>query len=209
MMDKAINELKTCSIEQLMDDKFIADLIRGVGLHGDPRVIHVYPKSEHVYLKDNGMLQIPQQLADMLIYLSDKKIKKYLEVGTFNGMTTIFITAYLSRFNPDMQTLTIDNLRILDNPYSHLNIRQHVGTSNGYMGTQSDFCFIDGDHGLEWLKKDYENVGKSARICGFHDILESEEVVGKPVNTKIFWESIKKPSSIEFTAGGRMGIGIL
>jgi len=208
-MRDIIEVIRDSQLDLLTDKEYVCSLIREYGLHNDPRVNHMYGKFDQDYLVSEGMIQIPEQLAGALIYLSDYLIDKYLEIGTFNGRSTLFITAYLTRFNPGLETLTVDNLRVFQNTYQHLNIIQHLGTSDDLKGRQSDLCFIDGDHSINWVKRDYENVGKSAKICMFHDILETEIVNGGRRDVKEFWQSIKRPTSKEFTDGGRFGIGIL
>ena len=40
------------------------------------------------HLSNNlGLWQIPEELADLLVFLSDKEIKNFLNIGTFNGLT--------------------------------------------------------------------------------------------------------------------------
>ena len=208
-MRDVIEVIRDIDINLLTNEKFVIDLIREYGLHNDPCVNNLYGKENQPYLVSEGILQIPKQLASVLIYLSDFVIDTYLEIGTFNGKSTLFITAYLTRFNPDLKTLTVDNARVFQNPYKHLKITQLLGTSDDLKDTPSDLCFIDGDHSLEWVKRDYENVGKSAKIRMFHDILETKSVNNNDMDVKNFWQSIKRPLSKEFTDGGRLGIGIL
>lgn len=208
-MRDIIEVISNTDIKHLTDKKFVSDLIREYGLHSDPLITQAYGEKNQDCLVSEGMIQIPEQLAGALIYLSTFSVKDYLEIGTFNGRATLFITAYLTRFNSDLETLTVDNLRVFTNPYPYLKIVQHLGTSDDLKGRKSDLCFIDGDHSLRWIKRDYENVGRLAKICMFHDILETKSVNNNDMDVKNFWQSIKRPTSKEFTDGGRFGIGIL
>jgi len=208
-MIDVIETLQKSEIEKLQDRSFLLSLIREYGIHNDSRISHMYGKENIPYLVQNGMLQIPEQIADALLYLSGKEIHQYLEIGTHNGKTTAFIVAYLTRFNPELKALTIDIHRRWSNPYKHLRIVEVEGTSDDWKGFQSDLCFIDGDHSIEWVKRDYENVGQYAQICMFHDIVEEGGIGNGKMDVKEFWGSIKKPTSLEFTTHGRMGIGIL
>lgn len=204
-----IEQLLTQPLERLRDPKFVADMVREVGLHQDPKAEALFGKHNIPYMRVDGMLQIPEQLADALIYLSDKEIIQYLEIGTFNGLTTAFITAYLTRFQPQFRCMTVDLTRKYNNTNPNLRIVSVLGTSDDWRGFVSDLCFIDGDHSMKWVEKDYDNVGLSARIVMFHDILEDTKIGSHPMDVKAFWQKRKRPTSHEFTQGGRMGIGIL
>lgn len=208
-MRDIIEVISNTDIKHLTDKKFVANLICEYGLHNDHLITDSYGEHNQDYLVSEGMLQIPEQLAGALVYLSNYVINTYLEIGTFNGKSTLFITAYLTKFNPGLETLTVDNLRAFTNPYPHLKITQHLGTSDDLKGRQSDLCFIDGDHSGDWVRRDFENIGKTAKICMFHDILETEIVNNCRRDVKEFWQSIKRPTSKEFIQGGRFGIGIL
>ena len=50
-------------------------------------------------------------------------------------------------------------------------LRYLVGkTSFDFADESFDAVFIDGDHSFEWAWADYQNVGRSAKICGLHDV---------------------------------------
>lgn len=168
--------VKSHSLEQLRSVPIVEGIIKQCGLHNDDRITSHYGV-EDKYFVDGGMLQQPRQLAEAMVYLSDKNIKKYVEIGTFNGTGTVFMASYLSMFNP-LETITVDNLRSI-NPHDLLRlenegikIKQILGTSDNIKGEKSDLCFIDGDHHYDWVVRDYENVGKPARIVMFHDIID-------------------------------------
>jgi hypothetical protein len=121
------------------------------------------------------MLQQPRQLAEALLFLDDKKINTYFEIGTFNGVATCLISAFLIRNNPEFRGTTIDNLRVIDGDLYHFltdscDVAVANGISDNYKQSVHDLVFIDGDHTYEWISRDYENVGKYAKYCMFHDI---------------------------------------
>jgi hypothetical protein len=119
------------------------------------------------------MLQLPPQLAACLVDLSEYPIHSYCEIGTFNGVATCFVVAYLQRFNPAMRAVTVDIERQFTASVSVaelLPLSYHLGTSDDFRGQAFDLCFIDGDHTLPWVARDYNNVGRISRFCLFHDI---------------------------------------
>ena len=76
--------------------------------------------------------------------------------------------------------------------------------------------FIDGDHNYSSVKLDYENVGKNAKICVFHDIFDDFISNDISLNGGVpkFWNEIKNEKNyIEFNSSKKikniMGIGVL
>lgn len=79
-----------------------------------------------------------------------------------------------------------------------------------------DAAFIDGDHELRGVTRDWKNYGKMARIVAFHDVgWERPEgyANSKAVEVPDLWNELKtKYRSQEFmdrSTGGNMGIGVL
>lgn len=210
----AIEMIKNSSVDQLRDEAYLINIIKTWGVIND-QVINF---GSDEYRSPFGLFQQPEQLAPALIYLSTKGIKKYLEIGTFIGSSTTFISIYFSRFNK-LHTLAIDlnhnyeeELLRLANQFALVEF--HRGTSDDIKGYMSDLCLIDADHKYESVKQDYENVGKTAEICMFHDINDEGTVKDRDGSGTVkFWNEIKRPESIEFTKHplglNVMGIGIL
>jgi len=207
--DLLINSTK----EQLRDKDHLIKIIKIWGIIDDPVINFGYNNCRF----QNGLFQQPEQLAPALIYLSKKKIKRYLEIGTFIGSSPTFISIYLSRFN-ELSTLAVDrdnnydqNLLNLANKYSKVEFLK--GTSDDIKGYKSDLCFIDADHKYQSVKNDYQNIGGTAKICMFHDINDEGTVKDRDgIGTVRFWNEIKKPEYLEFKDHplglNVMGIGI-
>lgn len=174
---------------------------------------NIYCHEYEKYLnKTTGIWQFPDELADFLIYLKDKNIKTFLNIGTYNGITFNFISNYLNLFN-DVKCISID-------AFDHAPIKKDnyvytIQTSDDYINKTFDLVFIDGDHSYEWVKRDYENVGIYAKYCAFHDVedefIKNDETLNGGVYR--FWEEIKGYKYLKFTSNKKikpiMGIGLL
>jgi len=219
-----LNIIKASSLEHLRDRDFVEMIICSIGLHNDPDRNFVYTGKYRKFMTEHGMLQQPRQLAEALIWLSDKNIRTYLEIGTFNGVCTGLIHGYLARFVPHFTTTTIDITeryyhhyvremkKRYDTPLSSINFI--IEDSNNVKGLGDDLVFIDGDHSYKQVVVDYNNVGKTAKYCMFHDICDSWQKNGNDGGSLTFWNEIKKDKKYyEFTYNPTddkyFGIGIL
>jgi len=79
-----------------------------------------------------------------------------------------------------------------------------------------DAVFIDGDHELVGVTRDWKNYGKMSRIVGFHDVGWIKPVVyndSKVVRVPELWDSLKTKyrheEFIDYSTGSTMGIGVL
>ena len=210
---EGLNKLATLPISQLKEAFRIAEIIRTIGLSFDPRNLY---GEDNVYMNHSrwGLWQCPEQLAPLLVKLSDFEINSWCEIGTFKGWTTTFVTAYLKRFNPQLSTITIDPINHQKDrtAWDELNIQYIEGCSEQLAGEKFDFCFIDGDHSANAVRQDFENLGRWARLCAFHDI--QEELCPDVVK---FWGTLKqkypRESISEYLHHSQnrkiMGIGLL
>lgn len=213
-ISQTTNLLVNSTKSQLRDKEYLINLIKMWGLINDPVINFGYDNCRC----NIGLFQQPEQLSPALIYLSQKKIKKYLEIGTFLGSSPTFISIYLSRFN-DLYTLAVDRdheydqyLLDLANKYSKVEFLK--GTSDDIKGYRSDLCFIDADHKYDSVQNDYQNIGMTAKICMFHDINDEGTVKDRDDSGTVrFWNEVKKSNSVEFKEHplglNVMGIGIL
>jgi hypothetical protein len=201
------------TLEELRNEEYLIKIIKLWGIIDDPVINFGYDDCR----SNIGLFQQPEQLAPALIYLSKKKIKNYLEIGTFIGSSPTFISIYLSRFNK-LHTLAVDRdnqyngtLLELANKFSKVEFLN--GTSNDIKEYKSDLCFIDADHKYESVKTDWHNVGKTAKICMFHDINDEGTVKDRDGSGTVkFWNEIKTLKCLEFKQHplglNVMGIGI-
>jgi hypothetical protein len=151
-------------------------VIREVGLVPIPEAERTYgDDAEFMNSSNQGMIQIPREFARYLLLLGESRPASYLEIGTFNGATACLAAAYLRRFHAEFRAVTAD-------VYPHFLFAREIQpllpwleyrvpcTSFGVGKEKFEAVFIDGDHSFEWAWADYQNVGRSARICAFHDV---------------------------------------
>ena len=208
--------IRTIDLVSLRNPQVVANLVRAFGIvqwgqevFGKDEIFK--NPSEHMA----GIYQTPDQISKALVYLSDFQINTYLEIGIFQGGNFFFVSEYLHRFNPYIRCIGIDPTSFLNDEIQNVVDREtFMATkkidSSAIPGQEFDLVFIDGMHTTEWVTKDWENVGKFAKICMIHDIQE-------PTCPDIveFWGKLKKSSkkqTLEFmdcTNNPTMGIGII
>lgn len=214
-----LNIIEKSTHEQLRSVPFLESIICGIGLHNDPSISMNYGEEYQKYLTQHGLIQQPRQLADALVFLSDKNIRSYVEVGTFNGICTGLITGYLTRFNPDFVCTTIDITERYHNDYraemeKRFNIFFQIEDSKKVFAENNDLVFIDADHNYSSVRSDYEQIGKTAKFCMFHDIVDSWQQTINDGGSLRYWEELKKGKKYyEFTYNPTkdkyFGIGII
>jgi hypothetical protein len=217
-----IRRIAMAPIEELRDPAQVSQLVRAAGLHFDERGAYG-SDSAFMNWQCDGLWQNPVQLGQCLAELSKHKIESFIEIGTSKGWTCSFIIAYLKRFNPGIQAVTVDpvpQFLLYEKVRTMLPLEYAAGkTSVNFKCQVFDLAFIDGDHSHPWLLKDYENVGRAAKIAMFHDI-NDDFVANKPGNeggVRRFWQELKQAEAdtadfFEFTDHSKgdnfMGIGI-
>lgn len=195
----AVRALESAPLELLYDAGFVAAEIRHAGLVHDPR---------NPYGADNrfmnsgpfGLWQIPSQLARCLVELSGYDLHGFIEIGTWSGWTVSFMAAYLRRFNPWLQVITVDtgdSWGLALRPAVPMHVCR--GTSADLSGRHFDLVFIDGDHSYAACAADYEHLGRHAPICMFHDINDRfvEGFPGNEGGVPRLWAEIKSGAAVD------------
>ena len=131
-------------------------------------------------------LNLKDGYEDLVYFLSKRKIKTAVEIGTFRGLTSCVISQYCDNLiTIDIENGLVENYetRQLVKKYPRrkaiwkeldiTNIRQVIINNNQEKADllkdiEYDFVFIDGDHSYEGVKYDYELVKECNQIL-FHD----------------------------------------
>jgi hypothetical protein len=196
-------------------EEVLAVVLRA-GLYDDGRVL--YSNKYRAAFSNVGIWQQPDELAAFLCFVQRYDVRSFLEIGTFHGQTFQLLSDFLTTLCPETQCCTVDLVKhpqcVPDSRY-----RYHLGTSADFKGQIFDLVFIDGDHSAAASRADYENVGRHARLCAFHDI--DDEFIARDYpdgGCPQTWREVKAEKAnthdiFEFVAADKpcrnMGIGLL
>lgn len=215
-----IRRIQSATLAELLSLDWLVGVLREVGLVPIPEAHVAYADEENfINASQQGIIQLPREFARWLQLAASHRPARYLEIGCFNGATASLATAFLSRFNPALEALALDiwpAFLFYEEVRGLISLRYEPGkTSFDFRGERFDAVFIDGDHSFEWAWADYQNVGRAAPLCAFHDVnnapyreLDLGGVCGA-------WELVKRiePDArfleiFEHPKGDRMGIGV-
>lgn len=176
--------------------------------------------------------QSQYELSSLIDLLRKYNVKRYLEIGaregdTFHEIVTLVKTDYALAVDLPGglwgKSSTKNNLSIAisDLKSRKYNVEAILGDSSSQeivsriqKMEKFDAIFIDGDHTLEGVTRDWENYKDMANIIIFHDIVghnEAEKVSNMKVEVPILWERLKKEyQHLEIVEdGSNMGIGVI
>lgn len=178
-LKKVIDRIASEDLEKLKDPSYLEfKLLPELGLND--RHMNQYPSSLHKYCGIGiDSWQYPNQFSKYLCYLSQLDIKNYVEIGCHKGGTFIITVEYLNRFNKIESALAIDNwpreiinsyCEYRDNVIYLTDSSQSDSFKTEFYKKRWDLVLIDGDHGYQAVKKDFEIVNGNSNYIAFHDI---------------------------------------
>lgn len=176
------------------------------------------------------VLQNTEEFKEFISVLRQEKVKSYLEIGSKYGGSLKWVAGSLPGIRLVSVDLPInsDALKILKGAVDELSADGYDATL--YVGDSTDphvitrvakhapfdAVFIDGNHTLPFVTKDWENYGPMARMIAFHDIgwdISKNEPRRPrlPIEAPILWEKLKtqyRYYEIKLDQGHN-GIGVL
>lgn len=181
--EESVDWLRHCDAEDLNEVDKLELAICKVGITHHKGFI--YDSRYEPYLNAYGCYQLPHEFAEFLLAISKEHVRTVFDIGTCSGYTAALLGVFLSRFS---DSVTVDSVDITRNTKHRqwiasvlrrngITISFIEGTSADFNGKSYDLCFIDGSHQYEWVKNDYNNVGRHSRLCAFHDIRFCEGVI--------------------------------
>ena len=170
-----IRQIQAATPAELRSLDWLVGVLRAVGLVPIPESEIAYEgEQDFINASQQGLIQLPREFARWLLLAAERRPARYLEIGCFNGATASLAAAFLGRFHPAFAALAIDvwpAFLFHAEVRSLVPLRYEVGrTSFDLRGEKFDAVFIDGDHSFEWAWADYQNVGRLAPLCAFHDV---------------------------------------
>ena len=189
---QVINNIIHATDEEIHNLKFLLDRINEFGI---TPLAWLQELDDKPIYTENGMIQVPGELASFCLFLSEQEIHTALEVGVYRGRSSYFICAVLYRMCPNLVYHMVDIADYLDGFEEFQQVlpclKKHIpNTTADFIAQQYDFVFIDADHSYEGSMADYLNVGQYAKkmVC-FHDIYahEYDSQKGGTVRT---WEEV-------------------
>lgn len=190
--------------------------------------------TEPLYLKD--VSQVPSELAALIAILQRERVTRFLEVGSRYGGSLWRIARALPKGslivsvdsgkgmggNKDGQ---LESLRACIHELCVLGYDTHLIEADSQLQdtVQSvasfapfDAAFIDADHELKGVRRDWLNYRKFAPIIAFHDVgwvkpanYQNSKVVEVPQLWNELRDLYRSETFIDHSTGRTMGIGVL
>lgn len=232
-------EVQRANCEQLGEVAFVRAIVervgltpdsRGAALYGDEAAKKMVVAPSRAARKKVGLWQNPQQIAAALVHIGSRvEVHRYIEVGVYTAWTCCFVSTYLRRVGKlgSFEGYAVD----LSSAAIAVGTKTLLASLNVTFLYRSllklppavpyDFCFIDGDHAYDGIKRDYRSFSPACRFMMFHDIQDISTVHLKNFSggVPLFWahltaathhqrrtEFIHLPAEVRYPS---FGLGVL
>lgn len=165
--------------------------------------------------------QYPIQFAPFLISMRERPARTYLEIGSRWGGSFVIVDRLLRSLNKDLRSFAMDLIEmpaLLDKYSSDADVTYIRGDSRkretwDSLPEQMDVVFIDGDHGYDAVRSDFN----MAMQLYPHTIVLHDTVSDSCPGVRLFWQDIRRVFSdtLEFhqqypsVNGSFLGIGVV
>lgn len=174
--------------------------------------------------------QLTSELDRWIEILLEENVRRYLEIGSLYGASLWYVASALPRGSTVVSVDLCEKVEPFESLTSCIRaLRQQPYKANLVRGDSTsketiesviglgpfDAVFIDGNHAMPYIQKDFTNYGMLARIVGFHDIMwdRPPEWAGTRIDVPIWWrENRARYRSEEIVRSKKMnsnGIGVI
>lgn len=140
---QVINKIIHATDEEIHNLKFLLDRINEFGI---TPLAWLQELDDKPIYTENGMIQVPGELASFCLFLSEQEIHTALEVGVYRGRSSYFICAVLYRMCPNLVYHMVDIADYLDGFEEFQQVlpclKKHIpNTTADFIAQQYDFVF--------------------------------------------------------------------
>lgn len=175
-------------------------------------------------------VQVESEIMGLAQFIKENDIRSILEIGVGRGDNMHFMTklmpegsAYIGVDKPGSCWGFDESQKMVERAVEDL-ADYDAAVLYGDSGSEElslivrgmgpfDLVFIDGDHTLAGVMKDYDLYGDLGKYVAFHDIVDPmiPNLKGEVIEVPLFWEELKKKYEyVEFIEkGSTMGIGLI
>jgi len=189
--------------EQLLSENFLYEFLK-------PHCLFKRLRMRGSHLR---IVQLPREFAQFLVFMGERAITSYLEVGTSTGGSFLITDSYLRAISPGYRKSIgydrrskLRDFRLYQERFPTCVFR-HCHSKNMSLAEDVDMSFIDATHKRHWVWHDFRKVKDHSRFVAFHDIV----LRGATVDS--FWREVKsRYESWEFVDTSlpeTCGIGVL
>lgn len=179
-MHGVISLIRGASLRELRDARFLErELLLQAGLNNE--ILREFPSELYPFCGQGiRSWQYPMQFSRYLVFLSERNLRSYVEIGCRFGGTFIICVEYLRRFSDLALACAFDiEPSELMTRYARttVGVEYRIESSTSpdtiaYLGSHPwSLALIDGDHSYDGCRRDYISVRHRASLIALHDVV--------------------------------------